>query len=74
LTASDSRNDPGTSALYWADLVSMIVGTGIGVDRLAYQVYEESFKSFCLSRDELRALIPMYKGYLQGAERLFISA
>lgn len=70
LTAPDARANAAASALYWSDMVAMMVGTGIGVDCLAYHVYEESFEAFCLSREELRALMPMYQGYLKGAERL----
>lgn len=71
LNSCKARDDAGTSTLYWADMVAMMVGTGIGVDRLAYHVYEDSFDDFSLSKDELRALMLMYKGFLQGAARLF---
>ncbi|MGD8703785.1 MAG: HDOD domain-containing protein, partial [Desulfosarcina sp.] len=36
LTDPASRNDPATATLYLADMVAMMVDTGIGVDRLAY--------------------------------------
>ncbi|MCP4748658.1 MAG: HDOD domain-containing protein [Desulfobacteraceae bacterium] len=71
LTDSSARNHRGTVAVYWADMVAMLVGTGSEVDRLAYHVDEGSFEDFLLSKDELKTLMMMYKGFFQGAERLF---
>ena len=48
----------------------MIAGTRTGVDRLAYDVYEGIFEDFFLAKDELKALVLSYEGYLAGAKRL----
>lgn len=66
----ETRNDPATSTLYLADMVAMMVGTCTGIDRLAYNLYEDIFDDFFLSKDELKALMLSYKGFLAGAERL----
>jgi HD-like signal output (HDOD) protein len=71
LSSPEARNDPATATLYMADMVAMMVGTGTGVDRLAYDVYEEIFYDFFLAKDELRALMLSYDGFLTGAQRLF---
>ncbi len=70
LTNRDARNDPATATLYLADMVAMIAGTCTGVDRLAYDVYEDIFEDFFLAKDELKALVLSYEGYLTGAQRL----
>jgi putative nucleotidyltransferase with HDIG domain len=70
----EARNDPATSTLYLADMVAMMVGTGTGVDRLAYHIYEDIFNDFFLARDELKALMHTYDGYLAGARRLLESS
>ena len=70
LTNPDARNDPATATLYLADMVAMMAGTCTGVDRLAYDVYEEIFEDFFLSKDELRVLMLSYEGYIAGAERM----
>ena len=67
----EARNDPATSTLYLADMVAMMAGTCIGVDRLAYHVYEAIFDDYFLARDELKALILTYEGYLKGVQRMF---
>jgi putative nucleotidyltransferase with HDIG domain len=71
LTNPEARNDPATATLYLADMVAMMVGTCIGVDRLAYHVYEDIFDNFFLAKDELKALMLSYNGFLAGAQRLF---
>jgi HD-like signal output (HDOD) protein len=73
LNNPEARNDPATATLYLADMVSMMVGTCTGVDRLAYGVYEEIFNDFFLAKDELKALMLTYDGYLAGARRLMES-
>ena len=65
----EARKDPATATLYLADMVSMMVGTCTGIDRLAYKVYEGVFNDFFLARDELKALMYTYDGYLTGAQR-----
>jgi HD-like signal output (HDOD) protein len=70
LTDPEARNDPATATLYLADMVAMMVGTSTGVDRLAYHVYEDIFEDFFLARDELKALMQTYDGYLMGAQRM----
>jgi HD-like signal output (HDOD) protein len=67
----DARNDPATATLYLSDMVAMMVGTCTGVDRLAYDVYEDVFDDFFLSKDELKALMLSYEGYLAGAAKMF---
>jgi putative nucleotidyltransferase with HDIG domain len=66
----EARNDPATATLYLADMVAMMADTGTGVDRLAYNVYEEIFNDFFLAKDELKALILSYDGYKAGARRM----
>ena len=65
-----SRNDPATATLYLADMVAMMVGTCTGIDRLAYPTYEEIFDDFFLAKDELKALMFTYTGFLKGAQDL----
>ncbi|MEJ2157322.1 MAG: HDOD domain-containing protein [Desulfobacteraceae bacterium] len=70
LTNSDARNDPATATLYLADMVAMMAGTCTGIDRLAYDVYEEIFEDFFLSKDELKVLMLSYEGYIAAARRM----
>lgn len=65
----EARKDPATATLYLADMVSMMAGTCAGIDRLAYKVYEDIFNDFFLAKDELKALMYSYDGYLTGAQR-----
>ncbi|MGD9010354.1 MAG: HDOD domain-containing protein [Desulfobacteraceae bacterium] len=65
----EARKDPATATLYLADMVSMMVGTCTGIDRLAYKVYEDIFNDFFLAKDELKALMYSYDGYLTAAQR-----
>ena len=65
-----SGDDPATATLYLADMVAMIAGTCTGIDRLAYDVYEDIFEDFFLAKDELKALVLSYEGYLAGAQRM----
>jgi HD-like signal output (HDOD) protein len=71
LTNPEARNDPATATLYLADMVSMLVDTCTGVDRLAYNVYEDIFEDFFIAKDELKALMLTYNGFLADAQRLF---
>jgi HD-like signal output (HDOD) protein len=71
LNNSEARNDPATATLYLADMVAMMVGTCTGIDRLAYPTYEEIFDDFFLAKDELKALMLTYTGFLKGAQDLF---
>jgi len=61
LTEPASRNDPATAALYLADLVAMMVDTGIGVDRLAYHVYQDVFNEFFPDKQQVKELMITYK-------------
>lgn len=71
LANPEARNDPATATLYLADMVAMMAGTCTGVDRLAYNVYEDIFNDFFLAKDELKALMIAYDGFIAGAQRLF---
>lgn len=71
LTNPEARNDPATSTIYLADMVAMIVGTGIGVDRLAYHVYETVFNDFFLTRDEIKSLVKTYKQFAGEVRQIF---
>jgi putative nucleotidyltransferase with HDIG domain len=71
LSNPEARNDPATATLYLSDMVAMMIGTCTGVDRLAYPTYEEIFDDFFLARDELKALMLTYNGFLKGAQKLF---
>jgi putative nucleotidyltransferase with HDIG domain len=70
LTNPQARNDPATATLYLADMVAMMVGTCTGVDRLAYHVYEDIFDDFFLAKDELKALMLAFDGFLAYAQQL----
>jgi putative nucleotidyltransferase with HDIG domain len=61
LTQPASRNDPATATLYLADMVAMMVDTGIGVDRLAYHVHQEVFNLFFPDKQQLKSLMIAYK-------------
>ena len=63
LTNPASRHDPATATLYLADMVAMMVETGIGVDRLAYHVYQDVFTEFFPDKSQLKALMLAYKGF-----------
>jgi HD-like signal output (HDOD) protein len=67
-----ARKDPATATLYLADMVAMLVGTGVGVDRLAYHVYEDVFREHYLSREELKALMLQYKGHHASMGKLLL--
>jgi HD-like signal output (HDOD) protein len=71
MTNPEACNDPATATIYLADMVTMLVGTCTGVDRLAYHVYEDIFDDFFLTKDELKALMLAYDGFLADAHRLF---
>jgi HD-like signal output (HDOD) protein len=71
LSNPEARNDPATATLYLADMVAMMIGTCTGIDRLAYPTYEEIFDDFFLAKDELKALMFTYNGFLKGAQKLF---
>ena len=58
-----SRNDPATATLYLADMVAMMVDTGIGVDRLAYHVYPDIFNDFFPDKQQLKSLMITYKTF-----------
>jgi HD-like signal output (HDOD) protein len=58
-----SRKDPATATLYLADMVAMMVDTGIGVDRLAYHVYQDVFNDFFPDKQVLKDLMLTYKNY-----------
>ena len=61
LPLASSRNDPATATLYLADMVAMMVDTGIGVDRLAYHVHQDVFNDFFTDRNQIRDLMIAYK-------------
>lgn len=71
LADPEARRDAATASIYLSDMVSMMAGTCIGVDRLAYPVYEDLFSNFFLSREELESLMLAYEGHIRTAERLF---
>jgi HD-like signal output (HDOD) protein len=58
-----SRNDPATATLYLADMVAMMVDTGIGVDRLAYHVYQDVFNDFFPDKQQIKSLMITYKTF-----------
>ncbi len=63
LTNQASRNDPATATLYLADMIAMMVDTGIGVDRLAYHVYQDVFNDFFPDKQQVKALMITYKSF-----------
>ena len=65
LTNAASRNDPATATLYLADMVAMMVDTGIGVDRLAYHVVQDVFNDFFPDKQQVKNLMVTYKSYHQ---------
>jgi putative nucleotidyltransferase with HDIG domain len=58
-----SRTDPATATLYLADMVAMMVDTGIGVDRLAYHVHQDVFNDFFPDKAQVRELMLTYKKF-----------
>lgn len=58
-----SRNDPATCTLYLADMIAMMVDTGVGVDRLAYHVYQDVFNDFFPDKQQVKGLMITYKTY-----------
>ncbi|BBO83503.1 HDIG domain protein [Desulfosarcina ovata subsp. sediminis] len=58
-----SRNDPATAAIYLADMVAMMVDTGLGVDRLAYHVYQDVFNDFFADKTAVREMMLSYKTF-----------
>ncbi len=63
LTNEAARTDPATSTLYLADMVAMMVDTGVGVDRLAYHVYQDVFNDFFPDKQQVKSLMITYKSY-----------
>ncbi len=63
LPNSASRNDPATATLYLADMVAMMVDTGIGVDRLAYHVHQDVFNDFFPDKQQIKSLMITYKSF-----------
>lgn len=63
LTNPASRNDPATATLYLADMVAMMVDTGIGVDRLAYHVHQDVFNDFFPDKQQIKSLMITYKHF-----------
>ena len=63
LTNPAARNDPATVTLYLADMVAMMVDTGVGVDRLAYHVYQEVFSLFFPNKEQIKSLMITYKSF-----------
>lgn len=58
-----SRNDPATASIYLADMVAMMVDTGLGVDRLAYHVYQDVFNEFFAGKSAVRDMMSNYMAY-----------
>ncbi len=71
LADPNARRDPATATIYLADMIAMLSGASIGVDRLAYPVYESLFKDYFLAKDEIKAMIFAYEGFLKAAEHIF---
>ena len=63
LPNSASRNDPATATLYLADMVAMMVDTGIGVDRLAYHVHRDVFNDFFPDKQQIKSLMITYRTF-----------
>ncbi|MFO7716489.1 HDOD domain-containing protein [Desulfosarcina sp.] len=66
-----ARNDPATATLYLADMVAMMVDTGIGVDRLAYHVHQDVFNDFFPDKQQLKSLMITYKGLQREIQGFF---
>ena len=58
-----SRNDPATATLYLADMVAMMVDTGLGVDRLAYHVYQDVFNEFFPEKSAVHDMMLTYRSF-----------
>jgi putative nucleotidyltransferase with HDIG domain len=70
LTHPAARNDPATVTLYLADMIAMMVDTGIGVDRLAYHVYQDVFEQFLPDKERIKSLMITYKSFQRQAREL----
>jgi putative nucleotidyltransferase with HDIG domain len=73
LTNQASRTDPATATLYLADMVAMMVDTGIGVDRLAYHVYQDVFNDFFTEKSQIKEMMLTYKS-IQREVKAFLGA
>ena len=69
-----SRNDPATATLYVADMVAMMVDTGMGLDRLAYHVYADIFNDFFPDKKQLKGLMITYKSFHREIESFMQAA
>jgi HD-like signal output (HDOD) protein len=58
-----ARSDPATASLYLADMIAMMVDTGIGVDRLAYHVHQDVFMDFFPDTSEIKNMMITYKSF-----------
>ena len=63
LTNAASHNDPATVTLYLADMVAMVVDTGMGVDRLAYHVHQDVFNQFFSDKQQIKSMLITYKSF-----------
>ncbi|NNF98867.1 MAG: HDOD domain-containing protein [Desulfobacteraceae bacterium] len=70
MTQEGARLDQDTSIVYLADIVSMMVGSGIGVDGLAYKFYEEIFTEMSVTEFELQNLLVEYHTHYKKADTL----
>jgi len=48
----------------------MMVDTGIGVDRLAYHVYQEVFEQFLPDKQQVKSLMITYKSFKRQTREL----
>ena len=67
LTSGASHDDPATATLYLADMVAMMVDTGLGVDRMAYHVYPDVFNDFFPDRETVKNIMLTYKTFQRQA-------
>ena len=70
LTDVSARSHMETVIVYVADMVSMMVGAGLGVDGLAYRFHNEAMNLLGLSEQDLYGIIEAYQRHLKTAQHL----
>ena len=70
LTDASARSHMETVIVYVADMVSMMVGAGGGVDGLAYRFHNEAMELLGLNEEDLYGIVEAYQHHLKTAQRL----
>lgn len=71
LSMPNAREDLEASIIHVVDIVSRMMNVGIGVDGLAYRVYDEIFSHLVLSESDVKELAIKFKANINIAKQLF---